>query len=205
MCIVGANDSVVDEYTARLHDLNKSISKGGDRIGFKSLIDIFSLSTFSVSLDILENILGLPPIPHHFPTKITEEAELCRKILMSSSNVSRKSVRERINGKDPAILSLYRGFSKFMLEDLELHPSTKSMSKSKRRKIATAVSFEMILVCLKFVTKDISLISMLIYSFSETKPTPILSRWYSQIILDFLSTRRFVLLDCDHHYKLTFI
>ncbi|KAJ2901404.1 pyoverdine/dityrosine biosynthesis protein [Zalerion maritima] len=143
---IGADDGKVDAYTARLKELNHRISKSG-RIGFKSLADIFSLSsnTSSIPISDLAQHLNLPEIPHHVATDIAAEAELCRRILMSGSHADRQTVRRRIEGQDKSILALYRGFSRFMLEDLELHPATKVLSKTKRRKIATAVGFEMIL------------------------------------------------------------
>ena len=118
-----------------------------DRIGFKSLVDIFALSESALPIPALSEHLGLPAIQHHISTRLTPEAELCRQILMSGSHASRQAVRKKIDSQDKAILSLYRGFSRFMLEDLELHHATQGISKSKRRKLATAVSFEMIMVC----------------------------------------------------------
>ena len=144
---VGADDGVVDSYTARLRNLNDEIGKqNADRITFTSLVDLFSLFSSRVPLPQLAEKLHLPEISHHFDTELTVEAELCRRILMAGSHASRDAVRQRINGQDRAVLALYRGFSKFMLEDLALHPATRGMTKSKRRKLATAVSFEMIMV-----------------------------------------------------------
>lgn len=76
---------------------------------------------------------------------MTEEAEICRQILMAGCQPSRKALRAQIQSQDTSILSLYRGFSRFMLEDLDLHPLTKPLSRSQRKKLATNVSFEMIL------------------------------------------------------------
>lgn len=116
-----------------------------DRVGFKSLVDLFNLENDkSPTIDVRQ--LDIPAIEHHVETQITKDAELCRRILMAGCQSQRSALRDRIVGEDPAILALYRGFSRFMLEDLERHPFTQGMSRSKQKKLSAKVAFEMIMV-----------------------------------------------------------
>lgn len=124
--------------------MNDSIaSRDGDadRVGFKSLIDLFDLKS---SGEIVSK-LDIPGIDHFLNTKATNEAELSRQVLMSGCQSEKANLRRRIDSQEPSILALYRGFSRFMLEDLDLHPYTKPMSRSQRKKLAVKVSFEMIM------------------------------------------------------------
>ncbi|KAK4150285.1 Pyoverdine/dityrosine biosynthesis protein-domain-containing protein [Chaetomidium leptoderma] len=89
--------------------------------------------------------LGIAALERHVPTLVTEEAGLCRRILMAGCQPRRTEARALIESGDDAVLALYRGFSRFMLEDLELHPFTQTMSRSKRKKLSCEVAFEMIL------------------------------------------------------------
>lgn len=116
-----------------------------DRVQFRSLVDLFSLHK-AESYSATADRLGIEALEHHVPTSVTEEAELCRRILMGGCQPQRTGVRARINSGDAAMLALYRGFSRFMLEDLELHPFTRALSRSKQKKLSSQIAFEMILV-----------------------------------------------------------
>lgn len=125
--------------------MNESIeSKDGsaDRVGFKSLVDLFDLKSSGDTVSRLD----IPGIDHFLNTKVTNEAELSRQVLMSGCQSEKANLRRRIDSQEPSILALYRGFSRFMLEDLDLHPYTKPMSRSQRKKLSVKVSFEMIMV-----------------------------------------------------------
>ncbi|KYK57098.1 Pyoverdine biosynthesis [Drechmeria coniospora] len=143
---IGVDDAVVDGYGAQLIAMNEDIasSRGGvDRIGFKSLVDIFAPDR--CVLDRRDCMLDrIPCIQHDIQTKQTTEAETCRRILRLGFQLHDSALRESIDNQDKGILALYRGFSKFMLEDLELNPYTNGLSQSKRRKLAAKVAFEMI-------------------------------------------------------------
>jgi pyoverdine/dityrosine biosynthesis protein Dit1 len=144
------DDETVDRYGDALRAMNSSIQRelgGRERIVFRGLVDLFDVGAEDAT--ILDEKLDLKPINHFIKTTSTTEAELCRKILMAGCESEREGVRSRIEGNDHAIISLYRGFSKFMLEDLSLHPATASLSKSQRRKLSSKVAFEMIMVSAK--------------------------------------------------------
>ncbi|KAH6612193.1 Pyoverdine/dityrosine biosynthesis protein-domain-containing protein [Chaetomium sp. MPI-SDFR-AT-0129] len=148
---IGVNDADVDAYGGKLKAMNHTIGlRRGNvgRIGFKSLVDLFQLATVGSQqggLSTLAQQLNIPTIDHHVNTRVTEEAEMCRRILMAGCGPQKSAVRARIDSKDPAITALYRGFSRFMLEDLEHHPHTRGMSKSQQKKLSAKVAFEMIL------------------------------------------------------------
>ncbi|KAH7131272.1 pyoverdine/dityrosine biosynthesis protein [Dactylonectria macrodidyma] len=147
---IGVDDNIVDRYTEELKEMNHEIglSRGRlDRIDFRSLIDLFQLGEAKAAGEIknLAASLSIPGITHHVPTKETEEAEVCRQILMAGTQPLESVARDRLKSNDETLIALYRGFSRFMLEDLELHPSTKTQTKSQRKKLSTKVAFEMIL------------------------------------------------------------
>ncbi|KAI1082062.1 pyoverdine/dityrosine biosynthesis protein [Whalleya microplaca] len=147
---IGADDENVDTYGQKLIEMNYAIGRrrgNSDRVGFKSLVDLFELdkSQSRFERSKLASKLNMPPIIHHVETRVTDEAELCRRILMTGCQPQTSAVRARIDSQDAAIIALYRGFSRFMLEDLELHPFTQGMSRSKQKKLSTKVAFEMIM------------------------------------------------------------
>ncbi|WEW54882.1 hypothetical protein PRK78_000309 [Emydomyces testavorans] len=146
---IGVDDQTVDNYGAKLKELNQAIAlsmKGStDRIYFRSLVDMFDLETYGTSVHENAGRLNMLTLKHHIATALKDDAELCRRILVTGCQPNETSLRARIDSQDPSILALYRGFSRFMLEDLDLHPLAKSLSRSQRKKLATKVSFEMIL------------------------------------------------------------
>ncbi|EEP80070.1 predicted protein [Uncinocarpus reesii 1704] len=121
--------------------IESSAGEQKERVCFRSLIDIFNLKT----TDEIEEYPDMPNLEHHIATELKNDAETCRRILMAGCEPSQTGLRARIESQESSILALYRGFSRFMLEDLDLHPLTQSLSRSQRKKLATKVSFEMIL------------------------------------------------------------
>ncbi|KAK1978786.1 pyoverdine/dityrosine biosynthesis protein [Colletotrichum cereale] len=147
---IGVDDADVDTYGEQLKEMNRAVgvSRGNtDRVGFRSLVDLFELDEAKSQhkLSALQAQLNMPIIDHHVETELTVEAELCRQILMAGCQPRQSAVRAKIKSQNAAILALYRGFSRFMLEDLELHPHTQQMTKSQRKKLSTRVAFEMIM------------------------------------------------------------
>ncbi|KAJ4286183.1 cytochrome P450-dit2 [Collariella sp. IMI 366227] len=147
---IGVDDVDVDGYGEKLKKMNEAIGlrRGSTtRVGFKSLVDLFQLASVGPQGNLagLTGILNVPNIDHHVKTEVTEEAELCRRILMAGCGPQKTAVRAKIDSKDPAITALYRGFSRFMLEDLEHHPHTQGLSRSQQKKLSAKVAFEMIL------------------------------------------------------------
>ncbi|KAI1103658.1 Pyoverdine/dityrosine biosynthesis protein-domain-containing protein [Jackrogersella minutella] len=144
---IGVDDQDVDLYGQKLISMNNAISflrGNADRVGFKSLVDLFELEKGGSKISRIAE-LNIPGINHHVETRVTVEAELCRRILMAGCQSQRSALRARVDSQDAAILALYRGFSRFMLEDLELHPFTRAMTRSKQKKLSAKVAFEMIM------------------------------------------------------------
>ncbi|KAK2048791.1 pyoverdine/dityrosine biosynthesis protein [Colletotrichum somersetense] len=147
---IGVDDADVDVYGEQLKEMNHAIgiSRGNTgRVGFRSLVDLFELDKAKSQhkLSALQAQLNIPDIEHHVETRLTAEAELCRQILMAGCQPQESAVRAKIKSQNAAILALYRGFSRFMLEDLELHPHTQQLTRSQRKKLSSKVAFEMIM------------------------------------------------------------
>ena len=145
---VGVDDDQVDEYGLRLHELNEAIATQEEQPGevtFQSLKDIFHSAPKDVLGETRACQIELPTLEHFLDTNISSETEFCRQSLTLACQPDRNSLRSQIKGQDSAIVSLYRGFSRFMLEDLALHPRSQAISRSQRKKIAEKISFEMLL------------------------------------------------------------
>ena len=133
-------------YGEKLKEMERRAVKGSEdrsSIEFLSLWDLFFANPEVARLfpqDWVEKV----EIPHILPTRRTEEAELSRKLLMGTCHIDPSVLRNLIKGQDESILALYRGFSRFMLEDLAVHPACIRKSVSQRKKLATKVAAEMI-------------------------------------------------------------
>ncbi|KAL8408524.1 hypothetical protein RB594_007092 [Gaeumannomyces avenae] len=143
---IGVDDEVVDRYNAEIIRLNTEIGRrrrGADRVGFMSLVDIFDLghSTPEVTLALS---LRLPILETQIATKRTSPAELSRRMLLEAGRSNDSLLRARIESGEHSALKLYRGFSRFMAEDLCHNRYTSHLSRSKLKKLATRVSFEML-------------------------------------------------------------
>lgn len=140
---IGTDDDVVDSYTAHLHALYESIAEPGvDAIGFKGLKDLFfeGETAESFNSEWIDEI----ELPHYTGTKIAPDSELCRKILMKGCDTENGRLKKQLNIPEHPRLHLFRGFSKFMSEDLCLLPYFDGMSKKGFKKIVAKVAFEMI-------------------------------------------------------------
>lgn len=136
---IGVDDGVVDRYGEQLKQLYRQISKE-NTIGFRSLPELFTSSLGQFDQSYTSKVA----LPHYLNTEIKAEAEVCREILMCGCSTDPAILRGMIDANDPAKIALYRGFSKFMLEDLAEQPATFSLGNKARRKLASKVAFEMI-------------------------------------------------------------
>jgi pyoverdine/dityrosine biosynthesis protein Dit1 len=146
---VGVDDSIVDLYSAELISMNAAIASkrsGGsaDRIGFKSLVDMFGLAHDESTASTQHHALQLPSLEAHIPTERTPAAELSRQMLLQAGRSEDSLLRARIAAGEHSALKLYRGFSRFMTEDLRLNRHTSHLSRCKLKKLAAKVSFEML-------------------------------------------------------------
>lgn len=133
---IGVDDTQVDTYSAALKSMYQSLGSG-DAISFKSLVDIFNPDDFDLDMGAIE-------LPHYLETTLDARSELCRQIMMKSCDTDYGKLRREITTPNHPRLALFRGFSRFMLEDLIVHPRVSNMTKTKMKKVASKVAFEMI-------------------------------------------------------------
>ncbi|OBA23381.1 hypothetical protein METBIDRAFT_36311 [Metschnikowia bicuspidata var. bicuspidata NRRL YB-4993] len=138
---IGVDDNVVDTYTAQLIEMYERIKpEDFNGIFFKGLNDCFKSSSKNVIATHLEDI----KIDHHLDTMVDEETDVNRKILMFGCDDNDNLLREQIKTPGHARLFLYRGFNKFMSEDLGRTTAAQKMSGKKFKKMVSLVSYEMI-------------------------------------------------------------
>lgn len=136
---IAVDDSNVNRYSAELKQMYKRIKPADSSpIKFCSLPEIFKFSKELPAM--VENV----DLGHFLGTEIDPESEVCRKILMSSCDTDNGKLREDIKTPGHARLYLFRGFSKFMTEDLQFHPKVGKMTRKKFKKIVSQVAHEMI-------------------------------------------------------------
>lgn len=112
-------------------------------IKFKGLKNIFAADSDGFQ-DLQKILLNSHKMPHPVKTKLTGDAELCRKLMLGIGGPDRAYIRQLINEAEPDCLGLYRGQTRFMLEDLADVPSVKSLSGKQKKKTAALVAEEMI-------------------------------------------------------------
>ncbi|CUM68130.1 uncharacterized protein PRCAT00005847001 [Priceomyces carsonii] len=144
---IGVDDDIVDEYTEKVKNLYSSLDPQNvdEVIKFASLKDIFNFQQFPMKKELVEHV----HLEHYLSTKLDDYSELCRKVLVHSCDTDSGKLREDVNTKDHPRLFLYRGFSKFMTEDLASHPVTVKLTRKKFRKVVSRIAFEMIKVCIQ--------------------------------------------------------
>ncbi|RAH49993.1 isocyanide synthase family protein [Aspergillus brunneoviolaceus CBS 621.78] len=136
---IGVDDTQVDQYGAQLQNLNRAIDDSNcQRISFLSLPDLLEGGQTG-------NDLPLPALQHHIPTDLTGESELCRQMLLHMCGSNPDGLRNQILMQEKSVLALYRGFARFMLEDLEEHAVARGLSRSQRKRLAEKLAFEMVL------------------------------------------------------------
>lgn len=134
----------MDKYSKDLAEMRDRLfgANAGREMPFMGLREIFRVDEEQSNL--LQEITFETPIPTLISTAHTAEANLCRYLLAAGSGVDGVALRERIKSSDAAALSLYRGFTKFMREDLAFHPAMRDISKRKQKKLAALIAFEML-------------------------------------------------------------
>lgn len=189
---------MVDRYSEALIELNRAIVQRRDtteELQLYSLYDLFfgneeirSLfrHDFVRSFDICHP-LGLP---------VAEKPELCRKVLMAGCHIETDALRAQIKDQDASILALYRGFSRFMLQDLSANKTMSGLTKNKCKKLASEVAFEMISVSLHMLLMVplLERVPLMIHTLNhdgrEIRRTRIWSSSFSLTISGYLYTRK---------------
>lgn len=146
-CKVGVEDGIVDRYSEALTEINQSIERqsGVKRIEFYSLHNLF-FSNEEICNRFRPSFVEDVIIHHPLDMSVADGAETCRKVLIAGCRIEKAALRSQIDKKDASILALYRGFARFMLEDLSSHERTSGLTKSKCKKLSSDVAFEMISV-----------------------------------------------------------
>lgn len=143
---IGADDGVIDEYGEQLRQLYEVIKEENkdeeDFIGFFGLKDVFY--TEKSGKLFIDDWLQDMMLPHYTGSKIDYESEVCRKIMMAACDTDNGRLRQQINIPDHPRLLLYRGFTRFMEEDICRLPSIQHLSRKQQKKVAAKIAFEMI-------------------------------------------------------------
>jgi pyoverdine/dityrosine biosynthesis protein Dit1 len=144
---IGVDDDVVDDYTEKLKYLHSKIIENHedktDCIGFVSLKDLF-FAHRPKELNRVESYVDDIGLPHYTGSKICDDAELSRKFLMAGCDTDAGKLRRDIEQPQHPRLHLYRGFSRFMTEDLSLQQFCKTLSNKAFKRTVSKVAFEMI-------------------------------------------------------------
>ncbi|XP_002989861.2 spore wall maturation protein DIT1 [Selaginella moellendorffii] len=138
--LVGSDDAAVDSYGEMFWEMAHSLYPG--------LVSFFRLDEFLLdnhSEDSITKLISNTTVEHPVGTELTANAENARRALMCLFGCDESTVTKEIK-EDPETRNLYRGFSRFMLEDLYEHKSCKNLpSKSAKKKLCSRVAFLMIL------------------------------------------------------------
>ncbi|KAJ9667592.1 dityrosine synthesis enzyme [Coniosporium apollinis] len=138
---IGVDDEVVDTYSAQLIEM-KDIIFGAEahKIQFFGLPQLMALKSSEPPLTYVSRI----ELPNYVETSHTGDGSLCRKLMTTGFGIDGSALRHKIDSGDRAALALYRGFSRFMLEDLSHNGFMLKQSKSKQKRIAPKIAFEML-------------------------------------------------------------
>ncbi|CCD22581.1 Dit1p NDAI_0A04240 [Naumovozyma dairenensis CBS 421] len=140
---IGVDDDIVTHYTHKLHELYANIATPGtDYIGFCGLNDIFfdGVTQELFNSKWVEDV----KIEHYTGSKICPTSDLSRQILMKACDTDDGHLRRDIATDGHPRLHLYRGFSRFMMEDLKMLSHFKDSSRKGFKKTISKIAFNMI-------------------------------------------------------------
>lgn len=138
---IHVDDDMVDAYFTKLEAMYQRVKPPGfNGIIFRGLNDCFESDERSIVAELLQSV----EVDHHIPTQLDEETEMNRKVLMLGCDDNADVLRKQIMTPNHPRLYLYRGFNKFMYEDLSQTELAKNISRKKYKKLISQVAFEMI-------------------------------------------------------------
>lgn len=140
---IGVDDDIVSSYTAKLHQLYEKVRiPGVEAIGFCGLNDLFFGGAAASKFDFkfIEDV----KLNHYTGTQICSVSDVSRAIMMKGCDTDDGRLRKQIGIDGHPRLHLYRGFSRFMMEDLSRLPFFKDSSKKGFKKIISKIAFNMI-------------------------------------------------------------
>ncbi|KAF1942551.1 hypothetical protein EJ02DRAFT_502798 [Clathrospora elynae] len=143
---IGVDDEMIDTYDACMAAIYQERYPKNvgpvPAIKFKGLKNIFAADSDGFQ-DLQKLLLKSHQMPHPVKTRLTGEAELCRKLMLGIGGPDRVHIRQLIEKQEPDALGQYRGQTRFMLEDLADISSVKSLSGKQKKKTAALVAEEM--------------------------------------------------------------
>lgn len=140
---IGVDDDIVSTYTAQLHQLYEKVKiPGVDAIGFCGLNDLFfgGAAASNFNFKFIEEV----KLNHYTGTQICSVSDVSRAIMMKGCDTDDGRLRKQISIDGHPRLHLYRGFSRFMMEDLSRLPFFKDTSRKGFKKIISKIAFNMI-------------------------------------------------------------
>ncbi|CCH58046.1 hypothetical protein TBLA_0A02470 [Henningerozyma blattae CBS 6284] len=140
---IGVDDDIVNSYTCKLHQLYERLAiPGHDAIGFCGLNTLFFDGITAPKFD--PKWVSEVKVEHYTGSKICALSDLSRQVLLRGCDTDAGQLKKEIAIDGHPRLYLYRGFSKFMSEDLRLLPYFKDMSRKKFKKTVSKIAFNMI-------------------------------------------------------------
>lgn len=146
---IGVDDDVVTEYGRRLRlmafQTRQALGRDDleDALTFNSLHDILQPQIWTQHL-FQPDFAQPDGVKHPVMTRRSQQDDINRGILLRSCSADHAQLQCTVKS-DPSnsMTMLYRGFSRFMLDDLTLHADCKGKSKSQRKRLSEAVALEM--------------------------------------------------------------
>ncbi|SJM88692.1 probable Spore wall maturation protein DIT1 [Zygosaccharomyces bailii] len=140
---IGVDDDVVNTYTQNLHNMYQAIATPGlDSVGLCGLNDLFFSGQASPHFDA--RWIEDSKLEHYTGTKICSVSEASRAILMKGCDTDDGRLRKQIGISGHPRLHLFRGFARFMEEDLSQSSHFENSSRKRFKKVVSKVAFNMI-------------------------------------------------------------
>jgi pyoverdine/dityrosine biosynthesis protein Dit1 len=133
------NDAVASKYSTQ------------GRVGFRSLVQLLQLESSDQSHS--PSAAASTTRIAFFATATDAQAARSRRVLFHGFRPDAFVLRDQITACDAGALATYRGFSRFMLEDLENNRYAAGMSRTRLRKLSSKIAIEMIEVRLALLEK----------------------------------------------------
>lgn len=145
----GTDDDKVTEYNIHLKSMLEAVkveaSYHYNDIKFCDLEELM-LDDHDQKCEVAE-IFPEPirAITHPVRTRVNQNNDLCRMFLVATCAPSRSIVEDLIKvAPGHAVTAIYRGFSRFMMQDLAFHPDMRRRTITQRKKLAEEAALEMI-------------------------------------------------------------
>ncbi|KNC96350.1 multidrug resistance protein [Spizellomyces punctatus DAOM BR117] len=150
--LLGVPDVSVNEYGRTLRTAVASMSGRPDIFTFHGLDDLLSLdasrATFTEEPGHFPEqlpCLSCYVIPRYTSASVLPAADDARRLLCLLAGRDEKSLYEEIK-QNTSVTGLYRGFSRFLLEDLQQQPEMLALpSKNARKQLCSKIAMEMLI------------------------------------------------------------